>query len=159
MPIAHYADIIDSKIAECQNIEMEIMKLNKQLVGNAGLYLVCFHLSKLGWNATPTALKQNTRIEAHNKDGSRSLQIQVRSLSKRDAVSLGQSLDTLMGDFWIIVNNVIAKPEYFILRLDEVKELAHRDGEGETASYWLESSAYDIDAFQAAWDRIGRGDG
>lgn len=31
------------------------MRLDNQIVGNAGLYYVCYRLSLLGWNVMPTA--------------------------------------------------------------------------------------------------------
>ena len=31
------------------------MKLDAQVVGNVGLYYVCYKLSRLGWNVMPTA--------------------------------------------------------------------------------------------------------
>ncbi|HOL96613.1 MAG TPA: hypothetical protein PLH79_19900, partial [bacterium] len=83
------------------------MKLDAQIVGNAGLYFTCYHLSLLGWNVMPTA--RNARgidVVAYSRDGKQFLGIQVKSLSKRAPVPLGKSLDNLMADFWIIINQV-----------------------------------------------------
>lgn len=135
------------------------MKLDAQLVGNAGLYLTCFHLSLLGWNAMPTA--RNARgidIVAYSRRGSRFLGIQVKTLSKRNPVPLGTSLDNLMGDFWVIVNRIAIEPTIFILRPSEVKRLAHRGEKDGRVSYWLQLTSYDTDEFRGAWDRIGRGE-
>ena len=135
------------------------MKLDAQVVGNAGLYYVCYRLSLLGWNVMPTA--RNTRgidIVAYSRDGKRYLGIQVKTLSKRAPVPLGKSLERLMGDFWVIVNKVASDPTAFILTPEEVKELAHRGEKGGRVSFWLQPNAYDIDQFREAWARIGRGD-
>jgi len=136
------------------------VKLNIHTVGNAGLYYTCYILSLLGWNVMPTA--RNARgidVVAYSRDGRRYVGIQVKSLSKRTPVPLGTSLDTLMGDLWIIINNVITEPTAYVLRPDEVKRLAHRGEKDGRISFWLQPSAYDSEEFREAWDRIGRGDG
>jgi hypothetical protein len=33
----------------------DIVKISNQLVGNMGLYYICYELSKRGWNALPTS--------------------------------------------------------------------------------------------------------
>ena len=135
------------------------MKLDAQLVGNAGLYLICFRLSLLGWNVMPTA--RNARgidIVAYSRKASRFLGIQVKALSKKPPVPLGTSLDKLMGDFWVIVNGIVTVPAVFILKPSEVKRLAHRGEKNGKVSYWLQPKSYDTDEFREAWDRIGRGD-
>ncbi len=135
------------------------MKLDSQVVGNAGLYFTCFHLSLLGWNAMPTA--RNARgidIVAYSRSGSHFFGVQVKALSKRAPVPLGTSLDKIMGDFWIIVNNIVADPAVFILRPAEVRERARRCEKDGRVSFWLEPTSYDTDVFRNAWNRIGRGD-
>ena len=52
----------------------------------------------------PTA--RNARgidIIAYSPDGKRFLGFQVKTLSKRNTIPVGSSLDKVMGDFWIIV--------------------------------------------------------
>ena len=135
------------------------MKLDPQIVGNAGLYFTCYHLSLLGWNAMPTA--RNARgidIVAYSRDGKRYIGIQVKSLSKRAPVPLGKSVDNIMGDFWVIINKVTSEPTAFILTPDEIKRLAHRGEKDGRVSYWLQPNAYDKDKFRGVWHRIGRGD-
>jgi len=81
----------------------------------------------LGWNAIPTA--RNARgidIVAYKRNGSGYLGMQVKTLSKRNPVPLGASFDKVMGDFWIIVSDVLAYPAIFVLHPDEVRERAHR---------------------------------
>jgi len=136
------------------------MKLDAQIVGNAGLYFTCHKLSLLGWNAMPTA--RNARgidVVAYSRDGDRYLGIQVKSLSKRAPVPLGTSLDNLMGNFWVIINKVIFEPTAFIVTPDEIMQRAHRGERDGRISYWLQPKDYEIDEFCGAWHRIGRGDG
>ena len=135
------------------------MKLDSQVVGNAGLYFACFHLSLLGWNVMPTA--RNARgidVVAYDRSGSRFIGVQVKALSKRAPVPLGTSLDKLMGDFWVIVNRITTKPSVFILSPEEVRGAAHRGEKDDRISFWLQPGSYDKDQFRDAWHRIGRGD-
>jgi len=135
------------------------MALDLQMVGNAGLYFTCFHMSLLGWNAMPTT--RNARgidIIAYSRDGSRFVTVQVKALSKRDPVPLGTSLDKLMGEFWVIVTNISKEPGVFVLLPEEVRKLAHRAEKDGRVSYWLQPASYDTEEFRNAWHRIGRGD-
>lgn len=136
------------------------MKLDAQIVGNAGLYFTCYQLSLRGWNAMPTA--RNARgidVVAYSRDGERYLGIQVKSLSKKAPVPLGTSLEYLRGDFWVIITKVISEPTAFILTPDEIKQRVHRGEKDRRISYWLQPKDYEIDEFQEAWHRIGYGDG
>ena len=138
------------------------MKLDAQITGNVGLYYCCYKLSLLGWNIVPTA--RNARgvdIIAYNRDATRFLGLQVKTLSKRNAVPLGVSLEKVMGDFWIIINRInrikSATPSAFILLPSEVKEQAHRAGKEGRVSFWIEPRDYELERFHEAWDRIGQG--
>jgi hypothetical protein len=85
--------------------------------------------------------------------------VQVKALSKRNPVRLGNTLDKFMGDWWIIVTNArTTNPVCFIMKPKEVKQLAHRGEKEGRVSYWLQPNQYDTDQFREAWDRIGRGD-
>ena len=134
------------------------MKLDAQVTGNIGLYYTCYRLSRTGWNVTPTA--RNARgidIIAYNRKGTEFIGIQVKTLSKRNPVPLGSTLEKIMGDYWIIVNNVSKEPNAFILLPDEVKSLAHRGEKEGKVSYWLQPASYDNEQFKEAWHRIGYG--
>ena len=134
------------------------MKLEIQVTGNIGLYYTCYRLSRFGWNVMPTA--RNARgidIIAYNKEGTKYIGIQVKTLSKRDPVPLGNSLDKVMGDYWIIVNDVLKEPNAFILLPNEIKELAHREEKEGRVSYWLQPNTYDVELYKEAWHRIGLG--
>lgn len=134
--------------------------LNPQLTGNVGLYYCCYRLSLLGWNVMPTA--RNARgvdIIAYSRDASRFVGVQVKALSKRAPVPLGQTLGKIMGDFWVIVNRVAsATPSAFVILPSEVRERAHRGEKEGRISYWLQPGDYEQDAFREKWDRIGHGD-
>jgi len=110
----------------------------------------------LGWNVMPTA--RNARgvdIIAYNRDATRFVGIQVKTLSKRNPVPLGKSLETMMGDYWVIVNKVATPtPSAFILLPSEVLEHAHRGEKDGRISYWLQPADYDQNTFREAWERI-----
>jgi hypothetical protein len=134
------------------------MKLDPQLTGNAGLYYCCYQLSLLGWNVMPTA--RNARgvdILVYSQDANRKLAIQVKALSKRNPVPLGNSLDKVMGDVWVIVNKVATSPSAFILLPSEVKELAKKGEKEGRISYWLQPTSYEQPLFHDKWERIGHG--
>jgi len=131
------------------------MKLNPQITGNVGLYYCCYHLSLLGWNVMPTA--RNARgidIIAYDNTGTEFIGVQVKALSKRNPVPLGTDLERIMGDFWIIVNNLSTKPTAFIMKPAEVKERAHRAEKEGRVSFWLQPTAYDQSIFREAWYRL-----
>ena len=135
------------------------MKLDTHVVGNTGLYFTCYRLSRLGWNVMPTA--RNARgidVVAYSRDGKRYVGIQVKSLSKRTAVPLGTTVDSLMGDFWVIINRVATDPTAFIMKPNEVRRRAVREQKDGRVSFWLSPNAYETDDFREAWDGIGRGD-
>ena len=105
----------------------------------------------------PTA--RNARgvdVIAYNRDCSHMISVQVKTLSRRNPVPLGTTLDKIMGDFWIIVNNVVSTPQTYILLPGEVKEFAHRGEKDGRVSFWLQPSSYCVDEFFEAWNRIGK---
>lgn len=135
--------------------EPKRVNMSAQIVGNAGLYYACYRLSLLGWNAMPTS--RNARgvdVIAYNFDCSQMISIQVKSLSKRNPVPLGTSLDRIMGDYWVIINNLQGDPTAYVLLPDEIKKLAHRGEKDGNVSFWLQPTAYDKDDFREAWKRI-----
>ena len=90
----------------------------------------------------PTA--RNARgidIIAYDRTGSKFIGVQVKALSKRSPVPLGTDLEKIMGDFWIIVNNLSNQPTAFILLPSEVKQRAHRGEIDGRVSFWLQPAA------------------
>ncbi|OPY49888.1 MAG: hypothetical protein A4E49_02970 [Methanosaeta sp. PtaU1.Bin112] len=117
-------------------------------------------MSRMGWNVMPTS--SNARgidIIAYSTDGLRFVTMQVKALSKRNPAPIGNSLDKIMGDFWIIIVNVSQDPHAFVMLPSEVKQMAHKGVKEGRISYWLQPVDYDRDDFRERWDRIGRGDG
>lgn len=107
----------------------------------------------------PTA--RNARgidILVYNRSGARKLGLQVKALSKKSPVPLGQDLNRLIGDFWIICRGLASPaPECFILEPDEVRALAHRGEKEGRVSFWLQPRSYDRPEFREAWQRLGTG--
>ena len=138
---------------------MPSLKLPPQVVGNVGLYYVCYELSRRGWNVIPTA--RNARgvdLLIYSQDARRMHTIQIKALSKSHAVPLGSHLDHLFADFIVICRNIARRqPECFVLLPDEVRMLVQRNEKAGKHSYWLEPARYASDEFREAWDRIGVG--
>jgi hypothetical protein len=132
---------------------------NNQVVGNVGLYYVCYQLSKRGWNVMPTT--RNARgidIIIYSQDATRTHTIQVKSLSRRSPVPLGTKLEGLFGDFFIICRNVaLDTPECFVLTPAEVRSLAHKGVKDANTTFWLQPKQYESLSFHEQWQRIGKG--
>jgi len=69
-----------------------------------------------------------------------------------------RSSDKIMGDFWVIVIDVLQEPCAFVMRSQEVKDDAHRGEKDGRISYWLQPKAYDKEDFREKWDRIVQGE-
>lgn len=136
-----------------------IKKLNSQTVGNVGMYYVCYHLSRLGWNVMPTARNaKGVDIIIYNQDASSTYTIQVKSLSKRTPVPLGSKLDNLFADWVVICRKIIDdSPECFILKPKEVKDIVDKNEKDGRISYWLQPKKYENEKFFNKWERIGTG--
>ena len=132
---------------------------NQQTVGNAGLFYVCYRLSRMGWNVMPTT--RNARgvdIVIYNQDASRTHTIQVKTLSKGSPVPLGTKLNHLFADFVVVCRHVIREtPECFVLLPAEICSLVHRGEKNGKISLWLQPRDYAIEKFREKWDRIGLG--
>ncbi len=96
-------------------------------------------------------------LYAASVDESRVLRIQSKALSKKSPVPLGKSLDTLRSDWWIItINANDAAPICYVMRLEEVKQSAHRGkNDAGVISFWLQPKGYDLPSYREAWDRLG----
>jgi hypothetical protein len=132
-------------------------KIPNQTIGNIGLYYVCYQLSLAKWNVMPTS--RNTKgvdILIFSQNASRKISIQVKTLSKRNPVPLGNRVDNLVADFVVVcvVNYPIA-PVCYVMTPNEVKELAHRGEKNGKVSYWLQPQVYENDKYKEKWVRIG----
>ena len=135
--------------------------MSNQIVGNVGLYYVCYRLSRLGWNVMPTARNaKGIDVVIFSQDAKRTHTIQIKALSKCPPVPLGQYLQNLFGDFFIICRNVATdKPECFILTPEEVRSRAYKGATTIVSrrNHWLQPKQYAIDDFREKWERIGTG--
>src|SRR5262245_52910711 len=122
------------------------LRVSNQIVGNIGLFYVCYRLSRLGWNVMPTARNaKGIDILVYSQDALRKWTIQVKTLSKASSVPLGNNLDRLFADFVVICRHVIREtPECFVLKRAEVNR-AHRAEKNARVSYWLEPRHYATD--------------
>lgn len=132
---------------------------NNQVVGNVGLYYVCYLLSRRGWNVMPTARNaKGIDILIYSQDARRTRTIQVKALSKASPVPLGGRLDNIFGDFFVICRALaLEKPECFVLTPAEVRELAHKGEKEGKVSYWLQPKQYAKNEYRDQWQRIGDG--
>ena len=115
-----------------------------QLVGNIGLYYVCYELSRREWNAMPTS--RNARgvdIVIYNQKGTESHTIQVKSLSKRNPAPFGSTLNTLIADYIFIVNNAFDTPNIFIVDTSTAKPRIHEGIKNGKKSYWFQPKDYE----------------
>jgi hypothetical protein len=106
----------------------------------------------------PTA--RNARgvdIIAYSRDATRFVGVQVKTLSKRNPVPLGTSLDKVMGDYWIVINKVATMPTAFVMVPSEVQAFARKSEKDGKVAYWLQPPDYDAEQFHEKWSRIGSG--
>ncbi len=131
----------------------------RQIVGNVGLYYICYELSKRGWNVLPTSRNaKGVDIIIFSQKAQRKYSIQVKSLSKKDPVPLGSNLENLFGDYLIICRKVFDdKPEIFITKINEIKNksLIHEGIKNNKRSFWLQPKDYE--QFENNWKIIGEG--
>ena len=136
-----------------------MVKLPTQITGNIGLYHVCYRLSQMGWNVMPTA--RNARgidIVCFNMDGTRTITVQVKTLTKRAPAIIGAHLDNIVGDFWTIVTNAAtSEPLTYILTPAEVKELATGRKTKGPPMHRVTPANFGQPQFLEAWKRIGYG--
>lgn len=129
-------------------------KQSRQLVGNIGLYYVCFELSKRGWNVLPTSRNaKGVDIVIYNQSATKKPTIQVKALSSRAAV--GCSSNKVIGDYMIICRKILDdKPETFIATKEEIQKYIIQQKDG---SCWINPKDYENDLFKDKWEKIGNG--
>ena len=102
----------------------------------------------------PTARNaKGVDIISYNFDTTKKISIQVKTLSSQTSVLLGNTLDKIIGDYWIIVNNIEKEPQTFILLPNEIKERVQNGKKDGKTTYWIPKNEYK--EFQNRWDRIG----
>lgn len=93
-------------------------------------------------------------IVIYSEDSEEQHTIQVKSLSKRYAVSIGGHPENLTAEFLIVVREVLSdKPSVYIAKVKDIKpyikEEINKKGE---KSYWLNPKDYE--SFENKWDII-----
>lgn len=131
--------------------------VSRQVVGNAGLYFVCYELTKRGWNVLPTSRNaKGVDIVIYSQDASQMHTVQVKALTKPDAVGMGSTPTKALTDFFVVCINVMQdNPRAFVLSGSEAASLCQASGTGSNLGYWLERAAYE--PFEDGWHLIGDG--
>jgi hypothetical protein len=138
----------------------EGQRVSNQVVGNAGLYYVCYELSRLRWNVLPTSRNaKGVDLVVYDQTASRTHTIQIKALSKATPVPLGGNLDNLFAEYLVVVRKVLSpSPEVFVAKIDgRVRRAVHVGvNEAGTKSYWLQPKQYQL--FSKSLEQvIGRG--
>ena len=135
-------------------------KTDKQIVGNVGMFYVCYQLSLLGWNVMPTSRNaKGIDIIAYSPDGKEYLGVQVKTLSKPVHVPLGKEKEKIMGDYWIIVvlpdeQSPSRNPTMYILTRNEVIAKGNNYIKNGKKSAFLHKNKYEDDNFKNKLDKI-----
>lgn len=126
---------------------------DNQLVGNTGLYYICYELSRLGWNVLPTS--RNARgvdLVIYSRNARLKHTIQVKTLSKRNPVPFGNK-PSLIADY-LIICRVSEKPEVFVSKIDDIRDRIVKKTKNGKISYWLIPKNYE--EFRDNWRIIGK---
>lgn len=134
-------------------------RVPRQTIGNIGLYYICYRLSLYGWNVLPTSRNaKGIDIIIYSQNASRNETIQVKTLSKRNPVPLGNSLNNLVSKYLLIcVRNYPHEPICYVMKTTEVKDSAQKSEKDGRISYWLRQPDYENDKYKGKWERIGHG--
>jgi len=128
-------------------------KTSNQIVANTGLYYICYRLSKLGWNVMPTSRNaKGVDIVVYNQDASIKRTIQVKALSKKTPVPLGNP-DNLFADYVIICVKIFEeKPDVFIAKSHEISIKYSIRKLDKKKSFWIQPTDYE--KFRDKWNKI-----
>lgn len=129
-------------------------RLPNQLVGNCGLNYAAWQLSRRGWHVMPTIRNaRGSDLIVTNADETKFFGIQSKALTRRSPVPLGLNLENLRSEWWVITIDVKSDaPTCYVLKLNEIKELAVNDRNGR--AWWLPPRNYDNDEFREKWGRL-----
>lgn len=135
-------------------IDYSSPQMPKQFTGNSGLNFAAWQLSRRGWHVLLTIRNaRGSDLIITDADETVFFGVQSKALSKRYAVPLGRKIEELRSAWWIIT--IYANSDFpicFVMKIEEVRQLAQQDKNG--GAYWLEPKSYDRDEFREAWDRI-----
>lgn len=123
---------------------------DKQGVGNAGLFYVCYLLAMRGWNVLPTS--RNARgidVIAYDQTGTKFVSIQVKTLSKRAPVPLGERPTYHMAQMVLVCRLPAGNgtPELYFLKPSEIDALRHQGAPTKSkagkSAFWLQAKDYE----------------
>ena len=126
-------------------------KLPNQVIGNIGLYYICYELSKRGWNVLPTS--RNTRgvdLIIYNQNANIMHTAQIKTLSKKTPIPLGKNLDNLIAEFIMVCVLEAEKPQVFVFTTEEMKQREDIQGKidkGKGKGFWAVNN-------NRAWDEL-----
>ena len=126
-------------------------KLPNQVIGNIGLYYICYELSKRGWNVLPTS--RNTRgvdLVIYNQNANIMHTAQIKTLSKKTPIPLGKNLDNLIAEFIMVCVLEAEKPQVFVFTTEEMKQREDIQGKidkGKGKGFWAVNN-------NRAWDEL-----
>lgn len=125
-----------------------------QITGNAGLNYAAWQLSRRGWHVMPTIRNaKGSDLIVTDADETVFFGVQSKGFRKRWPVPLGLDLRNLRSEWWVITIHANSDaPVCYVLRLDEVRQLATQDKNG--GKWWLEPKDYDRAEFREAWHRL-----
>ena len=111
---------------------------DKQIVGNIGMYYVCYLLSTKGWNAMPTARNaKGIDIVAYSEKGKcKTIQVKTFSYSKNMNITSFKKEEKTIWDYLFVVllsdastpqsgEQTNEKPIVFIVRKEETNFVFH----------------------------------
>ena len=131
--------------------------MKSQVVGNVGLYRVCAELSSLGFNVMPTARNaKGVDIVGYDEHG-KAFTVQVKTLTKRNAVPLSGGLNHLIADYFIVVVLEGKWQAVYVWTRDEMRnaQISVFIGKDGKKQYWFESKVWTKDvAASDAWSKI-----
>jgi hypothetical protein len=127
---------------------------DNQLVGNIGLYYICYELSRQQWNVLPTSRNaKGVDLVIYSRSAKTMHTVQVKTLSKRNPVPFG-SKPSLIADY-LIICRVGEKPEVFIAKIDNIRNRIEKKTKNGKISHWLQPKNYE--EFKDNWKTIGKG--
>jgi hypothetical protein len=130
-------------------------RLSNQIMANAGVFLACHQLSKLGWQVLPTSRNAKAvDIVAYHEDDPRPVTLQVKAMSAPRNICLGPT-PKCCADYFIVcvLQSKESLPKCYVFRLDDVAR--HDDSIRLYAGkHWLQRKAFATQEYAERWDRI-----
>lgn len=118
-----------------------------------GLLLVNKVLESKRWRVTEKIDKFRSSYRIENHDRSIIKTVRIRSLSKKNAVPMGNSLRGYNEDLLIVCRNLSQTPEIFVLTMEQALQKVSKNTKLGLESYWLERSGYE--EFLDNWYALG----